>query len=357
MSRYYGGYDYSWRPYVSVAERKAKALKYAQKLEKKEGRKLTPVHIEGRKIAKTWWGMSWCDNLEHYSDYSNRLPRGATYVRNGSVIDLQISEGKISALVSGSEIYTVTINIKPLEESRWEKVVEACSQRIDSVVELLQGKFSDGVMKVLTDSKTGIFPAPSEIKFSCSCPDWAGVCKHVAAVMYGIGARLDEQPELFFRLRGVDETELAAKAAVGDTLLKKGARKDRKVLSKDETELSSIFGIEMVPDEQVKPKASKAKTAQKKTKTPTKVSLKKTVSVSKTEDSSKAPIKALTKKDVSVSKAKAKVQVKAGTIKSSAGTKPKTATKRLPKKAVSSSKASKKSLPKKAAAKKTVKKA
>ena len=237
-------YDYyGFRPYVSVAARRAQAARELAKLQKK-GRKISPVAIEGRKIAKTFWGEAWCDNLERYSDYANRLPRGRTYVRNGSVVDLQVGPGRVTALVSGSTMYDVKVTVGPVPRSRWSAICEDCSGAIDSLVELLQGRFSKGVMARLCEQKTGLFPSPKDIIFTCSCPDWASMCKHVAAVLYGIGARLDHQPELLFTLRKVDQQDLIANA--GADLSKKGRRPaGAKVLASDD--LSEMFGIEMAP--------------------------------------------------------------------------------------------------------------
>lgn len=240
-----------WAPYVPVAERRAHAARTVKQLEA-QGRRVDPVSIDERSIARTFWGKAWCTNLERYSDYSNRLPRGRTYVKNGSVIDLQIAPGRVKALVSGSEIYEVCIDFTPLEESRWEAVRSACMGKIDSVVELLQGKLSKGVMALLTAEETGLFPTPSEIHLSCSCPDWARMCKHVSAVLYGTGARLDTRPDLLFRLRGVDEAELISQAAAGATLV--GAPAAGEALG--EGELEDVFGIEIEavpPDTAVPP--------------------------------------------------------------------------------------------------------
>src|SRR5437899_2424429 len=194
-----------------MAERKLQAQRKIQQLRKK-GHAVSPVNIQGRAIATTFWGKAWCENLERYSDFANRLPRGRTYVRNGSVIDLQIAAGEIKALVSGSEIYAVAVKVAPVAKVRWQSICKDCAGAIDSLIELLQGRFSKGVMERVCRQKTGLFPSPDEIKLSCSCPDWAGMCKHVAAVLYGIGARVDQQPELLFRLHEVDEKELIAKA-------------------------------------------------------------------------------------------------------------------------------------------------
>ncbi|MDD5307045.1 MAG: hypothetical protein PHU25_06960 [Deltaproteobacteria bacterium] len=253
MSRY-DYYNYGWRPYVSVAERRRKAEREMQKLRKK-GHPVSPVEIEGRTIARTFWGKAWCDNLERYSDYSNRLPRGRTYVRNGSVVDLQIAPGEVSALVSGSEIYKVSVKVSTVPKARWTSICTDCAGAIDSLVELLQGRFSKGVMERICRQKTGLFPQPSEIRFSCSCPDWASMCKHVAAVLYGIGARLDEYPELLFKLREVDEKNLIAKAGKGLPLSKKGPAKE-KVLAGDD--LSELFGLEMGTTEPRRAKPNRA---------------------------------------------------------------------------------------------------
>jgi len=239
---YYDDY-YGYAPYVSVAARRAQAARELAKLQK-TGRRISPVAIEGRKIARTFWGEAWCDNLERYSDYANRLPRGRTYVRNGSVVDLQVAPGNVTALVSGSTMYDVKVTVGPVAVSRWSAICKDCSGAIDSLVELLQGRFSKGVMTRLCEETTGLFPSPREILFTCSCPDWASMCKHVAAVLYGIGARLDHQPELLFTLRQVNQQDLIATA--GSDLSTQGKRPaGTKVLASDD--LSEIFGIEMSP--------------------------------------------------------------------------------------------------------------
>ena len=234
-------YEYGWRRYVTVAERRRKAVREMEKL-KKKGHPVSPVVIEGRAIAKTFWGKAWCDNLERYSDFANRLPRGRTYARNGSVVDLQIGGGEVKALVSGSEIYKVAVKVTPVSKARWRSLCSDCAGTIDSLVELLQGRFSKGVMERMCRERTGLFPSPDEIQLSCSCPDWASMCKHVAAVLYGIGARLDQQPELLFKLHKVDEKELIAKAGHGLPLTSKAPVAEKTLGSED---LSAIFGLEM----------------------------------------------------------------------------------------------------------------
>lgn len=232
---------YRWRPYVSAAERRRKAeLEIAKS--RKNGVQMEPVVIRGRAIAATFWGKAWCENIERYSDFSNRLPRGRTYVRNRSVLDLRIAAGKVTARVMGSDLYTVEIKVAAVPRTRWNAVCKACAGAIDSLVELLQGRFSKSVMERVCQPGTGLFPSPKEITFTCTCPDWASMCKHVAAVLYGIGARLDEKPGLLFALRKVDEKDLIAEAGKDLPLAGKGP-KTGKVL--ESTQLANIFGIEM----------------------------------------------------------------------------------------------------------------
>jgi len=236
--------SYGWRPYVPVAARRARAMKEMEKLRKK-GLEVRPVEIQGRKIARTFWGDSWCDHLESFSDYANRLPRGRTYVRNGSVCHLEITQGQIHAMVCGSELYTVDICIKTFPPNRWKDVKHRCAGQIGSLLELLQGRLSENVMSVVTDRDQGLFPLPEEIRLECSCPDWAVMCKHVAAVLYGVGARLDERPELLFLLRGVDHEELID-AEAGLTAASMDTKGGRRRIAEDD--LTDVFGIEMTDD-------------------------------------------------------------------------------------------------------------
>ena len=243
-------YD-GWAPYVSVAKRRANAAKEVKKL-KKKGVTIEPIETQGRKIARTFWGESWCNHLEKFSDYENRLPRGRTYVRNGSVCHLAISKGKVEAIVSGSSLYKVRISITPLSTNKWKNVRKQCAGQIGSMLELLQGRFSDNVMNIVTDQNKGLFPGPKEINLTCNCPDWAGMCKHIAAVMYGVGARLDHHPELLFLLRNVDHEELiSAELDIQSATSGKGKR--RRLA---EVDISDVFGIDM--EKPAKPRRKKA---------------------------------------------------------------------------------------------------
>lgn len=300
---------WGWEPYVPVAKRRAQAQRAAQKA-LKAGQALTPVAVQGRSIAKTFWGKAWCDHLEAYSDFENRLPRGRTYVRNGSVIDLQIAPGKVLAKVMGSTLYQIEIGIAPLPAARWQALVADCTGSIATLVELLQGQLSQAVMARLCDRQSGMFPAPGEIDLGCSCPDWAQMCKHVAAVLYGVGARLDERPELLFVLRQVDANELLAAQA---TVLSVPTRKPGKAKVLEDAALADVFGIELAladaPAEPAPRKrraaATKAAPAASDAPTPAKPAKKAAVPTEKKVAAKKAPAKKTADKKAAVKKAAA----------------------------------------------------
>ncbi len=228
-------------PYVPVSQRRNKNRKVVKSLIK-DGHTPRPAVVtgKGREIAKSFWGHAWCTHLSTFSDYSNRLPRGRSYLRHGAVVDLRIEPGQVTGLVSGTELYSVHIDIKTLDDAPWQKIRQACSGQVGSLLELLQGNLSDEVMTIVVDRDTGLLPKPAEISFDCSCPDWAVMCKHVAAVLFGVGVRLDEEPELLFLLRGVDPDELITGNL--DLSARKSADGDSELSAAD---LGSIFGIEL----------------------------------------------------------------------------------------------------------------
>ena len=209
-----------------------------------------PIYIEGRKIAKSWWGEAWCKNLELYADYENRIARGKTYVRNGSVIHLAIEGGSVTAKVQGSRSrpYDIKVDIQPISKSDWERIKKICQNKIGSLAELAEGKFPVEFAELFTQKNSGLFPSPREIKFSCSCPDWAYMCKHVAAVLYGIGARFDDDPLLFFTLRGINVNDLIKKSINDkvDNMLKSAGRKTERTL--DNVDVCSLFGDDIEVD-------------------------------------------------------------------------------------------------------------
>jgi uncharacterized Zn finger protein len=244
MPRYDFFNRYGFRTHVTVARIRAEAARTLEQLTK-GGRRLSPVTIEGRRIAATFWGKAWCENLERYSDFANRLPRGRSYVRHGAVVDLDVVPGHVRALVRGSETYEVDVAVQPVASAAWDAIRRDCSGAIDTVVELLQGRLSAPVMTRLCEPEAGLFPSPAQLRFSCSCPDQASMCKHVAAVLYGIGARLDHDPGVLFTLRKIDRQELIAEAGAALSTrhaVPSGAR----VLADDD--LAGIFGIELAGD-------------------------------------------------------------------------------------------------------------
>lgn len=264
MSRYSSRHRYDRISFFSQSkskgERMADAAKKQQALEKK-GVKLSPVVLEGSAIATTCWGKAWCKNIESYHDYANRLPRGRSYVRSRSVIDLQIAPGVVRAQVMGSSLYRIDIGIKRTARERWASICAACSGKIGSLVELLQGRISSEVMGVMTQPGEGLFPEPSEITLKCSCPDSASLCKHIAAVLYGIGSRLDRQPELLFLLRGADPADLLAEVTALPAAVAEG-----ETLSVDE--LAGVFDVEIENEPAPAPVIKKPRGRPKKSVTP-----------------------------------------------------------------------------------------
>lgn len=241
MRSYYG-----FPEYVPVAQKRAQAARKLQDLKKKNPG-IQPVVLEGSTLARTWWGKSWNKNLERYADYSNRIGRGRSYVRHGAVLDLKIEPGKIRALVQGSQRqpYKIEIAISALDQKTWTRVRKSASGQLDSLADLLAGKFPQSLQELFFAKNEGLFPEPKEISFDCSCPDWASMCKHVAATLYGVGARLDENPSLFFKLRKIEVDELITQAVKSTTraLLAKGRAKSTKVIA--DADITEVFGIEL----------------------------------------------------------------------------------------------------------------
>lgn len=239
--------------YIPVAERRAKAKQKIRQLKKKNP-DLAPVVIEGRAISTTFWGKEWNKNLERYADFQNRIGRGRSYVRHGSVLDLHIDAGKVKASVLGSSLYKVSVSIKPIPEKRWAGMLEECRGRLDSLKKLAAGKFPKDLADLFTKKGEGLFPSPEEIDFNCSCPDIAYMCKHVAAVLYGIGARLDKDPNLFFVLRQADMNELVEQTVKESKkdLLSKAEKKSSRIIEEEST-LSDMFGIDLEPSQEAEP--------------------------------------------------------------------------------------------------------
>ena len=181
---------YGFKPYVSVGARRAQAARELAKLLKK-GRTISPVVIEGRKIAKTFWGKAWCDNLERYSDFANRLPRGRTYVRNGSVVDLQVAPGTRHGARQRLDDVRREGDGRTGAAGPLERHLQGLLGRHRLARRAAAGTLLEGRHDAYLRGEDGAVPVAEGILFTCSCPDWASMCKHVAAVLYGIGARLD----------------------------------------------------------------------------------------------------------------------------------------------------------------------
>ena len=242
-----------WWSYQDVEEQKKRLQREIAKRQKRgEKFEALPAPPGQKKLCTTFWGQAWCRNLESYQDYESRLPRGRSYLRQGKVYNLEIEPGKLSAVVAGSELYDTSITIQPLPKKQWRQIVESSAGQVGSMLDLLAGKLGDGLMKVLTDPDGGLFPKPKEIRFDCSCPDHADMCKHVSAVLYGVGVLLDTKPELLFTLRNVDQAELlsnASSAAITDLSANTGDLAG--------ADLSAIFGIDLSAEVMPEPPAAK----------------------------------------------------------------------------------------------------
>lgn len=240
MSSYWNsGIRYSQPTTSELKKRSAESIKR----EKGKGSTLEPVCVTGRTIAKNWWGQAWCSNLEQYADYASRLDRGKRYIRTGAVLDLKIEKGKIRARVQGTRKtpYKIEIRISPLSEEKCQEIIKKCSRKIENLESLLSGTFPEE-LKELFQGNNGLFPEPKEISFNCSCPDWALLCKHVAAALYGVGVRLDNDPALFFQLRGINmdhfiDVTLANKV---EAMLENAENPSSRII---EGNVDSLFGV------------------------------------------------------------------------------------------------------------------
>lgn len=243
MSRYWDDFSVYSQPETSELKKNARESK---KRAEEKGRILHPISVKTRAIVKTWWGKAWCENLERYADYANRIERGKRYVRTGTVIDLNIESGKVLAKVQGSRKtpYNVSIRISPLSEEKCQSIMRRCGRKLENLQALLRGDFPAD-MQELFRGKDGLFPNPREISLDCSCPDRAIMCKHIAAVLYGVGVRLDENSVLFFTLRGIDverfvDTTLGNRVEQMLVGFEDVRKKSRRIIEEDA--LKDLFG-------------------------------------------------------------------------------------------------------------------
>lgn len=258
----------SWYYDENPAERKAALQRKIEKRRKRGEIFEAFAAPQGTKITTQFWGLAWCRHLENYCGYENRLPKGRTYLRQGNVYNLKATGGTVTAEVAGSDLYEVEIKVAPLPAAQWLKIKKQCAGQVSSLLDLLSGKLGDGVMKIVTDPDTGLFPRRREIRHRCTCPDFADLCKHQAAVLYAIGVRFDQDPKTFFELRGVDPSELIASSA---SALTGGMASNEDLAGED---LSALFGIDLAgpePGPAAQPLVAKKRRAAKQAKsTPSK---------------------------------------------------------------------------------------
>jgi uncharacterized Zn finger protein len=157
------------------------------------------------KPGATWWGRRWIEALEHLSrDNLHHLGRGRAYARAGHVHELKVEPGRVTATVKGeSETHAVSVRVAVLSSAAWQKAIAALGSQAVFSAELLAGRMPAHVEDAFRATGRALFPARQhELDTDCSCEDWVGPCKHVAAVHYVLGAALDKDPFLLFELRG-----------------------------------------------------------------------------------------------------------------------------------------------------------
>ncbi len=168
--------------------------------------------MSGRtRFGLTWWGQRWIDALEALGAvYANRLPRGRTYARKGTVQDLAIDAGAVTARVQGSRArpYRVQLQLPVFDDPTWEAITTALASRVRLSAELLDATMPEDIDEVLAECGVSLFPSARELTTRCSCPDVANPCKHVAAVHYVLAQTFDADPFLLMTLRGRDRDTL-----------------------------------------------------------------------------------------------------------------------------------------------------
>lgn len=178
-----------------------------------------PIEVDGikaksqhGKFVQSWWADQWINALTRLMD-SARLTRGRSYARRGQVLGIDIKAGKVAARVQGSRPspYKVNIELKPLSDDQWAKVLDALAEQAIFAAQLLNEEMPNDIEHVFDKAKVPLFPKSSgDLVTNCSCPDWANPCKHVAAVYYLLGERFDADPFLLFELRGRSKAAIIA---------------------------------------------------------------------------------------------------------------------------------------------------
>ncbi|EDN70096.1 SWIM Zn-finger [Beggiatoa sp. PS] len=183
------------------------------------------------KFSRTWWGQRFIEALEAFTD-TNRLGRGRSYARNGKILNYEVNDGKITAKVRGSinpyfgvykePRYKVSIEIKQISAQHWSKTIKYMGSKASVVSKLLLNEVPDNIEDCFVDSNLQLLPHSSkDFKTTCSCPDYANPCKHIAGVYYLVASQLDEDPLLLFELRGLSRNQLQrelAKSSLGKVL-------------------------------------------------------------------------------------------------------------------------------------------
>lgn len=230
--------------YQTIDELKTKNIKKKKTYLKKHP-DASPIVLEG-KLGKTWWGKSWNQNLERYADYENRLGRGKKYIKAEAILDFHIEEGRIYGEIAGSgrKIYNVDISIDTIDEQDWKQIQKVCGRRIDSLEQLLAGQFPNELKDIFFVKDHGLFPSSSQIHIYCDCPDYARLCKHAAAFLYATSIALDNNPTLFFELRGISMDAFINKALGEnlDDLIEKSKQKSNRIL--EDEDLEALFHLD-----------------------------------------------------------------------------------------------------------------
>lgn len=235
-------YDYYDAPSVS------ELIRMAQENLSKNNR-YSPVILNNssrfsKNICNSWWGNAWCKNLERYADCNNRIDRGKSYLKNNMVIDLKINGGEIYAKVQGSRKtpYTVKITIDPIDEKKRLRIEEQATGKIQNLEALINGTFPEELKDIFFQND-GLFPSLKEIHFNCSCPDFARMCKHVSAALFGVGIRLDKNPIYFFQMRGINIDDFVNKAVFGkvNKMLENTDVITTRIIQ--ESDITKLFGI------------------------------------------------------------------------------------------------------------------
>ncbi len=224
--------------YVRVQKRRTYARDIAAQLER-QGEILTPAVAHGKNIANQFWGRAWCHAIDEWQDCAYRLPGGRSLLKNGGVIDLKISRNSVIARVAADQVYDVQLHYRDADPYSVAELRSQCAGKLTGLLDFIQGKLSEEVMQYICNPVYGLFPEYGDFKISCTCLDDAVLCRHAAAALYAVATRLDDEPELFFTLRGIDAKDFFE----AEDILTQTGSNSAEGLSADE--LSKTFGIDI----------------------------------------------------------------------------------------------------------------